>query len=88
MRTEREKPYCNHASEWFCVVCPILPLISGLYRNSVINVDLDHGDPEGQNCHWNVSQQKHARETWIKLQDEGVRVCVPKVLDYITLISL
>lgn len=71
---KRERsPIVIHAREWFCVVCPILPLISGLYRNSIINVDLDHGDPERQNCHWNVSQQKHAR---IKLQDEGVCVCL------------
>jgi len=53
-------------------VSPVLPLISGLYQNSIINVDLDHCDPGRQNCHWNVSQQKHARESWIRLQDEGV----------------
>lgn len=34
------------AGKLFCVVSPVLPLISGLYRNSIINVDLDHCDPE------------------------------------------
>jgi len=47
MRRERNS-FVMPVGKVFCVVCPILPLISGLYRNSIINVNLDHCDPERQ----------------------------------------
>lgn len=58
----------------FCVVCPILPLISGLYRNSIINVNLDHCDPERQKIATGMSASSSMPEK--PGLDYKMRVCV------------